>query len=139
MKLKGQRPTDQAVDFPDILNAVETYDPPLDDMSAPIEVERQHRMIDMMDDMIAELARRDIDPQKCVFYMNPNTHQRISVELSDAPISGTTPSPASYRDVTIRTDTAFPDRRVLCCPPDAVTLGGKIINPLTIAYSPPAA
>jgi hypothetical protein len=121
---------ENAVDFSEIMDSVESYDSP-SGMTEPVAVNCDGDITRTMTELIYAIENRGVNSQKCAFYLHPVTLDCIWKE--------TFPDISSpvyqYENRVIKTNCTMPKSSALFCAPDCITLGGKVINPLGVAYS----
>ena len=119
------------VDVETLVGNIKTYDGP-----AGSDVERVGHTDDNLPDtlirLIYRMERRDVSPDKCAFYLHPETQRQLVDEIEEH-----THTPGGYHRYNgrpIKTHPGIPKDTVLFLAPDAVALGGKVYNPRPIAY-----
>lgn len=123
--------THAAVDFSEIIESVASYQSPLDVDTHKAEF--QGTISETCNALITAISEAGQDPQQCTFYMNPDSVDRLSREVSDVEKDieqGVTPE---VEGRPIKMDSTVPVNTMLFMSPNAVTLGGEITNPEKIA------
>jgi len=122
----------QPVDFEEIVEEVKSYSSPVDGHK-PLEIQSVEPLKDVMDELIHGLAKRGVEPEKCAFWMHPETKNDYLDSLN---ATGQFQSPsAAFRGRPILTANTMPKDHILFAAPDAIALGGKVYNPLCVGYA----
>lgn len=120
----------EAVDMGEIVKSIKNYEA-LDGMKRPAHIGSDKELPDVMMDLMKAIHDRGVNPEKCVYWMHPGTHNEL-VANEEMMV---TRHDDGFRGRPIRTDPQMPEDCILFMAPDAVGLGGKVYNPLIIAYA----
>lgn len=123
------------VDFESVFQKVEGYSPPIESMHTPSEVEPEDNLTATLDKMLSTLAMKNARPEACAFYVSPRMGIEIFKERTNGPSQRFEVKRDQYLGQPIRECHTLGENAILLMAPDSVTLGGQVINPLTIAYT----
>jgi len=117
-----------SVDFRKILRRIKNYDDVVGGHE-PLEIETVDDVSDVMMDLMAGMAERNVELEKCVFWMNPETSYTLRKDMEYIPRQ------EGFRGRPIRIDETVPKDHILFAAPDALSLDGKVYNPLAVGYA----
>jgi len=120
-----------AVDMEAVVQGVLEYDA-LDGMKGPAQVDSTEQLTDVLTDLIHAISMRGVSPDKCQFYMHPVTHNELMEKMAEV---NAMLHPSGFKGRPIKMSPGIPEDVILFMAPDAVSLAGKVYNPLVIAYA----
>lgn len=120
----------EAVDMGEVVKSIKNYEA-LEGMQRPAHIGSDADLPDVMLDLMAAMHERGVNPEKCVYWMHPSTLKELQADEELVFMAGSD----AFRGRPIRTQSTMPDDCILFMAPDAVGLGGKVYNPLIIAYA----
>nr|ADE29229.1 conserved hypothetical protein [uncultured virus] len=125
------RSTRPPVDFEQIIREVKNYSSPMD--QKPLEIQAVEGAKEAMTKLIHGLAKRGVDHKKCVFWIHPETKRDLIAGLRTSHQFESVPE--AFRGRPILQENTMPENYILFGAPDAIALGGKVYNPLCVAYA----
>jgi len=117
--------TGSAVNFKEIVEAIEGYTPPVEDCPAPAEVEPDGSGVrEVLNSLVERILERDGYPEKCAYYMGRTTTGYLTYNFD------------GMFEQPIKVAASMPENIILFMPPGAVTLDGStILVPRMITYA----
>jgi hypothetical protein len=94
-----------------------------------LRIETDEGGIRAMEELMARMHKRGVDPSKCVFYMHPDRFHDVQDEMMYAVSTG------GFKGRPVRLHDEVPLDLILFLAPDAVAMGGKVYNPLPVGYA----